>query len=192
MATFDQLLAAKMALPNCLMDRLILVYLNVVGGWCAAVKSDISKERCYDKDEEAIEDEEQIEVTAEGLEGEKRRNSPQKEKRDARGFEPRFADLTAVDRILALLTQAPLGSWVLRKQAPVPAIHVRLLAGSKLHHLVPSSSLILSSYLHTVSIIMIALAISASTFLSPFTSTTVISQTELSIHQLATLTVMHE
>ena len=122
-----------MALPNCLIDRLILVYLNVVGGWCASVKNDVSERRCYDEEEE----EELVEVeeggTAKGVEGRKQIRPLQSPSTgDSRDLEPRFADLLAVDRILALLTHAPLGSWVLQKRPPALAKHVRLLAHSAL------------------------------------------------------------
>lgn len=140
-ATFDQQSAARMALPNCLIERLILVYLNVVGGWCAALKSDIVMEQHCDK-------EEGDEGTEEGTEGEGvvgetagEMKRVREEGVDSADLEPRFADLAAVDRILAVLSQSPLGSWVLQKCAPTLTIgtHVRLLTDS--HYLISSSIL---------------------------------------------------
>jgi hypothetical protein len=154
-ATFDQQSAARMALPNCLVERLILVYLNVVGGWCAALKGDISMESVIrmDKEEEEEEEDEKGEDGTEGegvvgdTAGELKRVMEQGV--DSADLEPRFADLAAVDRILAVLSQSPLGSWVLQKRAPTLTIatHVRLLTDS--HYLV------LSSVLHPASIILI-------------------------------------
>lgn len=161
-----------MALPNCLIERLILVYLNVVGGWCAALKSNISMEQHCDKEEEVEDREEEgteregegvvgetagemKRVREQGVEGDKESKSLRSPgKFDSADLEPRFADLAAVDRILAVLTQSPLGSWVLKKRAPNLALatHVRLLTES--HYL------ILSSCLHPACIILIDLSLS--------------------------------
>ena len=165
-ATFDQQLAARMALPNCLIERLILVYLNVVGGWCAALKRNISMEQHCDKEEEEEDGEgeegtegegvvgetagEMKRVRKEGIEGDKKLKSLQSPDQDESAeLEPRFADLAAVDRILAVLSQSPLGSWVLQKREPTLSIatHVRLLTDSYY--------LILSYLLHPASIILI-------------------------------------
>jgi hypothetical protein len=157
-ATFDQQSAARITLPNCLIERLILVYLNVVGGWCAALKSDIGMEQHRDKEEGDKEDEGEEGTEGEGdgevgeTAGELKRVREQGV--DSADLEPRFADLAAVDRILAVLSQSPLGSWVLQKRAPnfTGATHVRLRTGS--HYL------ILSSILHPASIILIDPALS--------------------------------
>ena len=144
---FDKDLTAKMALPNCLIDRLLLVYLNVVSGWCVAVKCDISKMQCHDKDEGAIENEGEVEVEGvdseeainrvrgqgqgQSLEGNKDKDEDKKKENnplqfhELRDSEPLFADIATVDRILALLTHAPLGSWAQQKRIPAPAIYVR-------------------------------------------------------------------
>jgi hypothetical protein len=141
-ATFDQQSAARMALPNCLVERLILVYLNVVGGWCAALKSDISMESVVSMDKEGVEEEVEEGTEGDGVgvvggaAGELRRVREQGV--DSADLEPRFADLAAVDRILAVLSQSPLGSWVLQKRAPTLTIatHVRLLTDSALHYII--------------------------------------------------------
>ena len=151
---FDQDLTAKMALPNCLIDRLLLVYLNVVSGWCAAVKCDISKMQCHGKDEEAIENEGEVVVEGVGSEGAINRVMGQGQGQSLKGnkiedkskckqynplqlhelrdSESLFADIATVVRILALLTHAPLGSWAQQKRIPTPApataVHVRLIS----------------------------------------------------------------
>lgn len=117
------------------------------------MKCDISKMPCYDKDEEAIENEGEVGLERGGSEGAIKRVRGQgqrlegnidhdKEKsrgkednplqlqelRDAMDSEPLFADIATVDRILALLTHAPLGSWAQQKRIPAPATHVRLIS----------------------------------------------------------------
>ena len=117
------------------------------------MKCDISKMSCHDKDEEAIENEGEVGLERGGSEGAIKRvrgqgqrlegNKDQdKEKskgkednplqlqelRDAMDSEPLFADIATVDRILALLTHAPLGSWAQQKRIPAPATHVRLIS----------------------------------------------------------------